>query len=276
MRNLKMKIEKLSLVYFSPTSTTGIVLEEIARGLGQESPMILDITRPDVRNQVAPVFENDVVLIGAPVYSGRVSKDAADYLKTIKGSGSLAIVVVVYGNREFEDALLELKNIAVDSGFVVLAGGAFIGEHSFSDNEFLIAPNRPDEDDLEKAFLFGQKIASLLEGLETPADVLGVEVPGNFPYKDGMANGAFSFIDVTEDCDDCGICTAACPKEAIDEANGYSTIDERCIFCCACIKACPQQARIMKAGPMKNKAKWLSENCAQRKEPQTYLGLVNT
>ena len=271
-----MKTENLSLVYFSPTSTTGIVLEEIARGLGQESPKIFDITRPDIRNQVAPIFENEVVLIGAPVYSGRVSKDAAAYLKTLKGSGSLAIVVVVYGNREFDDALLELKNIAVDSGFGVLAGGAFIGEHSFSDNEFLIAPNRPDEVDLEKAFLFGRQIASLLEGLETPTDISGVEVPGNFPYKEGMGDGAFAFIDVTEDCDDCGICAAACPKEAIDEADHYSTIDARCIFCCACIKACPQQARIMKVGPMKDKAKWLSENCAERKEPQTYLGLVNT
>ncbi len=265
----------MSLVYFSPTSTTGIVLEEIARGLGQESPRILDITRPEIRNQAAPVFENEVVLIGAPVYAGRVAKDAAAYIKTLKGSGSLAIVVVVYGNREFEDALLELKNIAVDSGFVVMASGAFIGEHSFSDNEFSIASDRPDEDDLETAFLFGRQVASLLEGIETPADISGVEVPGNFPYKEGMGDGAFAFIDVTEDCDDCGICAAACPKEAIDEADNYSTIDARCIFCCACIKACPQQARIMKAGPMKDKAKWLSENCALRKEPQTFFGLVN-
>ena len=274
-----MKTKNMSLVYFSPTSTTGIVLEEIARGMGQESPKIFDITRPDIRKQAAPVFGNDVVLIGAPVYSGRVAKDAADYLKSIKGTSSLAIVVVVYGNREFEDALLELKDIAVDDGFVVLAAGAFIGEHSFSDDEFLIAPNRPDEDDLEKAFLFGQQIGNLLTHIDLPiesvADVSGPEVPGNFPYKEGMGDGAFAFIDVTEDCDDCGICAAACPKEAIDEANHYSTIDDRCIFCCACIKACPQQARILKAGPIRDKAKFLSENCAQRKEPQTYLGLVN-
>jgi ferredoxin len=266
-----MKTETASLVYFSPTSTTGIVLEEIARGMGQESPKVIDITRPEIRKQTAPVFENEVVLIGAPVYAGRVAKDAAAYIKTLKGSGSLAVVVVVYGNREFEDALLELKNMAVDSGFVVLAGGAFIGEHSFSDTEFSIAPGRPDEADLEKAFLFGQKIAGMLNSLETPADVLDVEVPGNFPYKEGMGDGAFAFIDVTDDCDDCGICAPACPKEAINEADHYSTIDARCIFCCACIKACPQQARIMKAGPMKDKAKWLSENCAQRKEPQTFF-----
>lgn len=270
-----MTAENMSLIYFSPTSTTGIILEEIARGLGQEFPRIFDITMPEVRKQEPPVFENEVVLIGAPVYAGRVAKDAADFLKTIEGSGSLAIVVVVYGNRAFEDALLELKNMAVDSGFVPMAAGAFIGEHSFSDNEFLIASNRPDEADLERAFLFGQKIAGLLVNIETPADISSVEVPGNFPYKEGMGNGGFSFIDVTQDCDGCGICAAACPKEAIDEADNYSTMDERCIFCCACIKACPQQARILKPGPIRDKAKWLSENCASRKEPQTYFGLLN-
>jgi ferredoxin len=275
-----MKSENLSLIYFSPTSTTGIVLEEIARGIGQESPVIIDITRPAIRNQPAPLFEKKVVLMGAPVYAGRIPKDAANYFKTIKGSASLAILVVLYGNREFEDALLELKNIAVDSGFIPFAAGAFIGEHSFSDNEFLIAPNRPDEDDLETAFLFGKQIATLLDGVETVNDVLPLEVPGNFPYKEGMANGSFSFITVTDDCDDCGICVAACPKDAIRDAidesdaystNAYSTIDEKCIFCCACIKACPQQARILKDGPIKDKAKWLSEHCSQRKEPQTYF-----
>ena len=110
-----------------------------------------------------------------------------------------------------------------------------------------------------------------MNSVENPADIIPVEVPGNFPYRDGMAGGAFSFINVTDDCDDCGLCVAACPKNAIDESNTYSTIDANCIFCCACIKACPQQARILKDGPIKEKAKWLSENCAQRKEPQTYF-----
>lgn len=266
-----MKPENISLIYFSPTSTTGIVLEEIARGLGYDSPDVIDITRPEIRNQPAPKFDNNLVLIGAPVYAGRIAKDAVDYFNTLTGAGSLAVLVVLYGNREFEDAMLELKNLASERGFVPFAAGAFIGEHSFSDNEFLIAKNRPDEDDLEKAFLFGKKIADLLNTIETPKDVIPVEVPGNFPYRDGMANGAFSFISVTDDCDDCGLCVSACPKNAVDESNRYSTIDPECIFCCACIKACPQQARVLKDGPIKEKAKWLSETYAQRKEPQTYL-----
>jgi hypothetical protein len=103
-------------------------------------------------------IENDVVVIGAPVYAGRVAKDAVDYFKTINGAGSLAILVVLYGNREFEDALLELKNIAIDQGFIPFAASAFIGEHSFSSKEFLIAFNRPDEDDLKKLFYLENRL----------------------------------------------------------------------------------------------------------------------
>lgn len=271
-----MKLENTTLIYFSPTSTTRIVMEEIAKGIGKETSITLDITSPEVRNQPAPEFKNNMVIIGAPVYAGRVAKDAVDYFKTINGSGSLAILVVLYGNREFEDALLELKNIVVDQGFIPFAAGAFIGEHSFSNNEFLIAANRPDDDDLKKAFLFGKQIAGLLNDIESVTDIIPVQVPGNFPYREGMGNKAFSFINVTEDCDNCGICVVACPKNAIDESNAYSTIDENCIFCCACIKACPPQARILKNGPIRDKAKWLNENCSQRKEPQTYLSGIST
>jgi ferredoxin len=269
-----MKPEKISLIYFSPTSTTKLILNEIAKGIDKKVSTVIDITNPEVRNQISPEFKNSVVLIGAPVYAGRIAKDAVDYFKTINGSGALAIIVVVYGNREFEDAMLELKNITVDSSFIPFAAGAFIGEHSFSNNEFLIAPDRPDENDLEKALLFGKQIAYLLNSVKPQTELTPVHVPGDFPYRDGMGNSAFSFINVTADCDDCGICVDVCPKNAVDESNGYSTVDKNCIFCCACIKACPQQARILKDGPIKEKAKWLSENCAHRKEPQTYLSDV--
>ncbi|WP_300455904.1 4Fe-4S binding protein [Desulfobacula sp.] len=266
-----MNIEKTTLLYFSPTSTTRIILEEIARGMGKEALAVIDITKPEMRTQPAPEFGNDLVLMGAPVYGGRLPKDAAEYFKTVRASGSLAVLVVLYGNREFEDALLELKDIAVADGFSPLAAGAFIGEHSFSNNEFLIAANRPDEDDLEKAFSFGKQIARLLDHVQTLTDFSCVDVPGNFPYKDGMSMGPFSFIEITDDCDNCGICVTACPENAIDETRTYSTLEDLCIYCCACIKACPQQARILKDGPIKDKAKWLFETCARRKEPQIFL-----
>lgn len=266
-----MKPENLSLVYFSPTSTTRIVMEEIARGMGKEVSEVIDITIPEIRRQTGPVLENKVVLLGAPVYAGRIPKDAAAYFKTIHGSGCLAVLVVVYGNREFEDALLELKDIAVETGCVPFGAGAFIGEHSFSCDEFAIAQNRPDEKDLNSAFLFGKQMADGLKMIHDLKDLTPVQVPGNFPYREGMADTAFKFITVTQDCDECGICVTVCPKKAVDDANFYSTLDEHCIFCCACIKACPQHARMLMEGPIRDKAAWLSENCSQRKEPEIFL-----
>lgn len=265
-----MDSKKTSLVYFSPTQTTQTILEEIAKGIGRDNLSVIDITKPEIRSQSAPTFKNDIVLIGAPVYGGRLPSDAADYFKTIKASNSLAVLVVVYGNKDFGDALLELKNLAVDCGFAPVAGAIFIGEHSFSHDEFKIAHNRPDKDDLTKAFSFGQEIGQLLTRDEKP-EIPQLEVPGNFPYKASMSKGSFQFIDVTDDCDGCGICVTACPKNAIDESNHYATLDENCIFCCACIKACPLQARILKQGPIKEKAKELSKICVQRKEPQTFF-----
>ncbi len=266
-----MHFEHTHLLYFSPTATTKIILNQIAKGIGKHISSVTDITKPDIRHLPTPEFKNSLVLIGAPVYGGRLPKEAADYIKTIKAKDCLAVPVVLYGNREFEDALLELKNILMDCGFVPLAAGAFIGEHSFSSPDFPIALNRPDRQDLETALLFGEKIAGLVSQTSNLSDIAPVDVPGNFPYKKGTAFGSFSFIDVKDACDDCGICITACPKNAIDPDDHWATRDETCIYCCACIKVCPLNARIMKDSPIRDKAKWLSENCALRKEPQMFL-----
>ncbi len=246
-------------------------MEKIAAGIGKKISTVIDITKPENRKNPISDLPDGPVLIGAPVYAGRIQKDAADYFKRIHASGNPAILTVLYGNREFEDALLELKNIAVECGFSPLAASAFIGEHSFSNKAYPVAPNRPDSKDLETAYSFGKQVAALLEKNEAQDKMEPVEVPGNFPFKDGMAAGAFSFIDVTEACDDCGLCVSACPKEAINEAENYSTIDEKCIFCCACIRACPQEARILKNGPIYEKSKWLNKNCSKRKNPELFF-----
>lgn len=265
-----MQFEHVHLLYFSPTATTKTILNQIAKGIGKPVLSDTDITRPDIRHSPAPEFKNSLVLIGAPVYAGRLPKEAAQYIKTIKAFDCLAVPVVLYGNREFEDALLELKNSLMDCGFVPLAAGAFIGEHSFSSPDLPIAPNRPDEQDLETALQFGKKINDVVSQASTLSDITRVDVPGNFPYKQGPAFGSFSFIDVSDACDDCGICLTACPKNAIDPDDHWATRDEPCIYCCACIKACPLDARIMKAGPIMEKTKWLNENCSQRKNPSIF------
>lgn len=262
-----MSTKGISIIYFSPTGTTRKVVENIAKGMGQDISSCIDITAPKTRNQIPEPLKDQTVLIGAPVYAGRIPKDAADFFKALKGNNTPAVITVVYGNREFEDALLELRDILSDNGFIPVAGAAFIGEHSFSNDEFPIAVNRPDKQDLGQAFEFGKKLS------HTPMneELKKLEVPGNHPYKDGMGPKAFPFIQISDDCINCGTCVSVCPKEAVDEERGYTTIDDRCIFCCACIKSCPEKARSLMDGPMKDKAKYLHENCSQRKAPQTFF-----
>lgn len=266
-----MNIEHTVMIYFSPTGTSRLILKAVAQGLEKDVSEVIDITDPDVRNKEAAGLENALVLMGAPVYAGRIPLDTAAYLKRIRARNCVAVPVVLYGNRDYDDALLELRDIAEEIGCVPVAGGAFIGEHSFCSKEFEIAPNRPDEKDLEKARSFGVQIAEIVEQADGPESLSAVKVPGNFPYKELKGFGSFQFIEVTDECDDCGICVTVCPKNAIDESNGFATRDEDCIYCCACIKECPKDARVMTDNPMKKIAGWLSENCTERKEPELFF-----
>lgn len=62
---------------------------------------------------------------------------------------------MVYGNRDYEDALLELRDTVASLGFTPLSAGAFIGEHSYSTAEMPVAAGRPDATDLQTARTFG-------------------------------------------------------------------------------------------------------------------------
>ncbi len=266
-----METQQLTLVYFSPTNTTRTILEEIAKGLGREMTTVIDMTPPQNRKKEVYKLTTGPVLMGAPVHAGRLPKDAADCFKRIQASGNPAILTVLYGNREFEDALLELKNIAIECGLRPVAAGAFIGEHSYSSKKYPIAQSRPDSADLKIAFSFGQQITDLIGKGEPQEKTGSIQVPGNFPYREGMGRGASPCIEVSEACDDCGICLSVCPKQAINAIDHYSVIAERCIFCCSCIKSCPLEARVIKEGPIHEKAKWLHENYSKRKEPELFF-----
>ena len=48
-----------------------------------------------------------------PVYAGRVPALTVERLKGIKTSGVKCVIVAVYGNRAYEDALVEMQDVAV-------------------------------------------------------------------------------------------------------------------------------------------------------------------
>ncbi len=150
-----MEINQVKLIYFSPTGTTQTVLESIAQGIAVEDVEHINLTLPEGAQQTIPPFLDELVIVGAPVYGGRLPVDAIERLKQLKGSNTPAVLIVLYGNLEFEDTLMELKNLALELGFNPIAAGAFIGEHSFATEDVPIANGRPDSLDGQKAIEFG-------------------------------------------------------------------------------------------------------------------------
>jgi len=266
-----MEVKQVKLIYFSPTGTTQKVLESIAKGITVEDVEYINLTLPEGVQQTIPPFSDELVIIGAPVYGGRLPVDAINRLKQLKANKTLAVLIVVYGNRDFEDSLLELKNLAIELGFNPVAGGAFIGEHSFATKDVPIANGRPDSLDVQKAMDFGTKIKDKVTALQSSDAQMDLEIPGRFPYEaDGARSMAVSPVTKEDTCTICGTCASVCPNAAISINGSVVTKIELCIRCCACIKNCPTDARVWEDRMMKTITNWLNENCSTRKEPQIF------
>ena len=251
-RSNTMERKKVWAVYFSATDTTKkIVLtiaDEAARLLGAEREDY-DFTLPRMRENGFAAGKDDLVIFGTPVYAGRVPNVLLKYLATIQGNGALAVPVVLFGNRNFDDGLIELRDILENTGFHTVAAAAFVGEHSFSKT---LAAGRPDADDMKEALAFAGKIAEKVKGLPegeapAPVEVEGVPHPYRGYYQPRDRKGVSIDIRkvkslVSDACDDCKICADVCPMGSISHENvrEYTGI---CIKCGACIKKCPKQAR---------------------------------
>ena len=265
-----MKIKKIWLVSFSPTKTSKSVVNAIASGIRGIPFEYIDLTSPGM----APAMQfssDELVIIGVPVYAGRVAPLAVKRLEVLQANNTPAVIVVTYGNRDFEDALIELRDIALQAAFRPIAACTFIGEHSFSGPETPIAAGRPDSVDLATAEAFGMKISEKLAALDNPATAHCPEVPGNSPYKEGMGPLPFAPGLLESACSQCAACLPVCPTNAISLKTTIEVDHTLCIFCCACIKVCPEDALIIDADPIKQIRQWLFDHCTERKEPELYL-----
>lgn len=266
-----MRVESVKLVYFSPTKTTKAVALGITHGINPATVELIDITRPDARKRQLQIQEDQLLVIAVPVYMGRVPALIIDWLNAIQAHNTPTVCVVVYGNRVYEDALLELKNIVLKCGGIPIAGGAYIGEHSFSTSKAPTALGRPDKDDLDHAEEFGQKIREKLDKWASIAEISEVQVPGMYPYRGDSTLWVVDFIAVNDRCTHCGICAEGCPTGAIDSDNSALINLNTCITCCACIKNCPKHAREMKPGLVMDASKRLNTLYNERKEPEYYI-----
>ncbi|NLW78947.1 MAG: 4Fe-4S binding protein [Ruminococcaceae bacterium] len=275
-----MKFQKVWVCFFSATGTTRKIAETMARRLAQQGGVpfgAVDFTTPAHR-QTPPAFsEGDLVVVGTPVYAGRVPNLILPFVAAIQGNGAMAVPLVVYGNRAYDDALMELRNTLEAGGFRTVAGAAFIGEHSFGR---ALAAGRPDESDLAMATRFAGQVFSKVEGIEnfdnhSPVFVRGNNPVGPYFRPTGPQGQAIDIRKVkpqtAETCNRCLWCVQHCPMGAIDPEDPRQT-PGICIKCNACVKGCPQQAKAFDdPNYLFHKDDITARYSAPRKEPECFL-----
>lgn len=233
-------MKNVTAVYFSPTQGSKKYTEAIAKVMGAEDGFdVVDLTAPAAREKEYTFGAEDVVIFGAPVYAGRLPfiPGEEEIFSHIKASGGAkAVFTVTYGNREFDDALLEMSDILEDAGFTGVAAAAWLAQHTYTNK---LAGGRPDEEDLMDAEGFGQRVKEMLE----EGGLGKLEIPGNRPYKERKHLPMNT--EATEKCGGCGHCADVCPTDAIDREHGFAADKEKCIGCLACEKTCPSDARVV-------------------------------
>lgn len=267
-----MQMNNLTKIYFSPTKTTAKIVETIAGSIQCAKQASLNITQKRIRENQPADIQSNLVIIGAPVYCGRIPAEVSGFMSKTHGNGTYAVLVVVYGNREYEDALRELYDAACAAGFIPIAGAAFIGEHSYSSEKLPMAHGRPDENDLKAAKRFGTLIQKKVDRLVEDANPVQLFIPGGDDYRNKKIQD-IPLVPKTSKklCTRCKHCIDTCPVDAISLHSSLITNAKDCILCFACIKSCPTQARRLNDLLWTWGMKKLYKKCLVRKEPEYYF-----
>lgn len=248
------------LMAFSPTGGTNRVLEVLAKAFTVDAR--IDLTQQEDW-QGFSFCEDDVCLIGMPSYGGRAPAVALERLRQFKGGGARAVLVAVYGNRDFEDSLLEMKDVLLEGGFRPVAAVSAVAEHSIMRQ---YASGRPDQRDCQMLRQFSEDIR---KDLDKYPDKKEVCVPGHRPYR--IYKGVPLKPKAGKACVSCGLCAAKCPVGAIPKEAPNTTKRDVCISCMRCVGLCPSHARHVNPLMVRVAALSLKKECGVKKENQLYL-----
>ncbi len=269
-----MNFKQTTAVYFSPTATSKRGAQAIAKAMSLDATCAsVDFTMQSTAPTRTRFGADELVVFGLPVYGGRLYKGSAEALGQFCGEGTPCILTVTYGNRHYDDALIELADIATAQGFVPVAAAALIGEHTFG----AVALGRPNESDIAEDIAFAEALQETLAGLHM-GDFTGklrLSLPGNRPYKDGGNKGNF-LPNTLANCIGCKLCAKRCTMGAID-LNDVRKIDAGlCISCFRCIKNCPVNAKVCDDENYLAFAEGFTKRLAARRENEFFLPLVES
>ena len=249
-------------VYFSPTGGTRRAARMVAGEF--EGVIELDLCNYENSRREWEFNTEDICMISVPSFGGRVPAVAAECLSRMKGGGARTILTAVYGNRDFDDTLLELRDCTEQSGFRTVAAIAAVAEHSII-HEF--GTGRPDRNDEATLRSFACQIRTILA---EENDLTTLELPGNYPYRE--YHGVPFKPVAGAACTVCGRCAKECPVQAIPEADPAATENEQCISCMRCIVVCPQQARQISEPMVTGAREKMKASCTVPKENQLFTG----
>lgn len=249
-------------VHFSPSGTTQRMVGWVAQAFSPPSTDIDLLANPPARREFTP---RDVVIVGMPVFSGRIPSLCPSLLGRLEGCGTPAILVAAYGNRAYEDALLEMYDILTAQHFCVFGAGAFPARHSLFP---AVAADRPDERDRRALGLFAlQCLIKLQRGF--PPEKLGERIRGNRPYR--VPSHIAHDPTAGDKCTSCGKCAEICPAGAINPMLTAEPDTDKCIRCMACAYTCPANARMPHGLAYDLAQIQFRARHSARKEPETFL-----
>lgn len=251
---------KLYEIVFSPTGGTQKAVDALCATLPAER-LRVDLLDRILAFEDIDLEENGIAVIAVPSFGGRVPEVALQRLGKIRAKGCKAILVCVYGNRAYEDTLVELEDTARQAGFAVVAGVAAVAEHSIA-RQF--ASGRPDDLDRAQLREFARQIWEKLSS----GDLSHPALPGNRPYKN---RGGGMVPQPGDGCTQCGRCAQVCPVGAINPADAGQMDSGRCISCMCCVKLCPHGARGLAPQHLAAVGEKLKPVCSDRKANELFL-----
>lgn len=248
-----MKIQSIKTVYFSATGNTKNVVksigETIARNLNLSYKEI-DFTLPQAHKDSYEFTKEELVIFGTPVYAGRVPNKVLPMIQGLfQGNDAFAVPVVTFGNRNYDNALIELRNELENNHFHTIAAGAFVAQHAFIDQ---LATMRPGKSDQEEIRGFAKRIVTIVEMIQTlgeipkPVHVKGIEPIPPYYTPLGIDGKPAKFLKAKpktkSNCDHCDLCVKVCPMGSIS-LEDPTQIDGICIKCQVCVKKCPKHTK---------------------------------
>lgn len=273
-----MNIKRVIAVYYSATGNTEKVVLTLAKALTEQLGATMDTfnyTLPAAREGVQSFGPENLVVFGSPVYAGRLPNKLLPYVQTgFTGNGAMALPVVTFGNRNFDNGLAELCHELEEHGFHTVGGAGVPTEHVFSSK---LATGRPNEADIVALKEYAETLAGKIKALEAAPGPIAVRGEFPAPYytplgTDGKPAVFLKAKPVTDadKCDKCGVCAQVCPVGSIP-AGDVTAVNGVCIKCQACIKKCHTGAKHFEDAAFLSHVAMLEQNYTRPTEAEFFL-----